>query len=104
MIIASGMMVRSKSPIKYLTQSGISGWTMGGDGAGGGMGEGTGTIAGASASSAGGASVVKAPTALHPLRVSAKRRAGCWKSCSMREKSSSSPAMCVAAGYFENII
>ena len=66
---ASKMIVRSKVPIKYFTQSGMSGGSVIGGGSasgGGGVGEGIATMLGAGVSGGGG-SVVKALTALHSL-------------------------------------
>ena len=53
MVISSSIMVRSRPPIRYITQPGMVGWG-GGEGGGGDGGE-------------GGGSVVKAPTALQSL-------------------------------------
>ena len=68
MVIISSTIVRSKAPTRYITQSGVACWAGGGGGLGGG-GSGTGIEVGGVGSSAGGDSVVKAPTALQALEV-----------------------------------
>ena len=69
MVISNSIMVRSRPPIRYITQPGMVGWGRGegGGGAGGGAGVGSDLLGGDDSDGGGGDAVVKAPTALQAL-------------------------------------
>ena len=64
MIMNNNVMVRSRAPTRYFTQSGMVGWGDAGDGVDGD------DVSDGGDDSDGGDSVVKAPTALQALQVS----------------------------------